>query len=52
VATPRLDLPDLSTVDEQHIGETLVRQFLQLWEGDRGMVGMPVLLRSAASNEA
>ena len=52
VATPRLDLPDLSAVDEQQIGETLVRHFLQLWEGDQGMGGMPVLLRSAASNDA
>lgn len=52
VAEPRLELPDLSVVDPEVFGETLVRHFLHLWEGDERIGGMPVLLRSAASNEA
>jgi AcrR family transcriptional regulator len=49
VAEPDLSLPDVSNIDHSRIGETLVRYFLQLWEGASGM---PVLLRSAASNAA
>lgn len=49
VAEPNLRLPDLSQVPVKRIGETLVGHFLDLWEGGSGM---PVLLRSAASNEA
>ena len=52
VATPKLQLPDLSSIDSSKMGETLVRHFLELWEGDGVGGGMPVLLRSAASNEA
>jgi AcrR family transcriptional regulator len=51
VATPDLHLPDLSGVAPESIGETLIRHFLLLWEGAEGGGGMPVLLRSAASNE-
>lgn len=49
VAEPDLRLPDLGQVAARRIGETLVGHFLDLWEGGSGM---PVLLRSAASNEA
>lgn len=51
VAEPDLDLPDLSGIDSANIGETLARHFFEQWEGDRAGRGMPVLLRSAASNE-
>jgi AcrR family transcriptional regulator len=51
VALPDLQLPDLSQADPATIGETMVRHFLEQWEGERGGGGMPVLLRSAASNE-
>lgn len=51
VAMPDLRLPDLSRVDRESIGESLVRHFLTLWEGDEAGGGLPVLLRSAASNE-
>jgi len=49
VAEPDLQLPDLAAVDPEHMGEVLVGHFLDVWEGASGM---PVLLRSAASNEA
>jgi AcrR family transcriptional regulator len=45
-----LKLPDLSTVDPSRIGEALVRHFLILWEGEQRLRGLPLLLRSAASN--
>jgi AcrR family transcriptional regulator len=51
VAMPDLRLPDLGAVARDAIGETLVRHFLELWEGEQGGGGMPVLLRSAASND-
>lgn len=47
VAEPELELPDLSRVDIERIGETLAAHFLDLWEGDGALA---VLLRSAASN--
>src|SRR5262245_5931817 len=46
-----LKLPDLSRLDRATIGENLVRHFLTLWEGDNAKGGLPILLRSAASNE-
>ncbi len=49
VAEPELGLPDLSALDPARIGESLVRHFLDLWDGASGL---PVLLRSAASNPA
>ena len=52
VAGPSLGLPDLSSLDPQKIGETLVDHFLDLWERDSSRSALPVLLRSAASNEA
>ena len=50
-ASIRLNVPQLQVVDKQAIGETLVRHFLDLWEGPASSCGMAVLLRSAASNE-
>ena len=49
VAEPDLRLPDLAGVEPGRIGEILVGHFLDLWEGGSGM---PILLRSAASNES
>jgi AcrR family transcriptional regulator len=51
VAAPDLQLPDLSQSDPETLGETLVRHFLEQWEGEAAGGGMPILLRSAASNE-
>lgn len=51
VSTPDLRLPDLSAVAGEAIGESLVRHFLELWEGEQAGAGLPILLRSAASNE-
>ncbi|HYD14489.1 MAG TPA: TetR family transcriptional regulator [Allosphingosinicella sp.] len=51
VAMPDLRLPDLGAVAPDSVGETLVRHFLLQWEGEQGGGGMPVLLRSAASND-
>jgi AcrR family transcriptional regulator len=46
-----LKLPDLSTADPSRLGETLVRHFLMLWEGENRHRGLPLMLRSAPSNE-
>jgi AcrR family transcriptional regulator len=46
-----LRLPDLKNVPEDRWGEALVRHFLAIWEGESGINGLPVALRSAASNE-
>lgn len=51
VAEPDLHLPDLAAADPSTIGETLVRHFLNQWEGANAGQGLAVLLRSAASNE-
>jgi AcrR family transcriptional regulator len=45
-----LALPDLAGVDRSEIGCVLVRHFLGIWEDADGGGGLPVLLRSAASN--
>lgn len=50
VAEPRLELPPLGDLDPKQIGDALIRRFLEIWEGEDS--GMPILLRSAASNEA
>lgn len=50
-ATIDLELPTIQTVDPSRIGETLIRRFLQVWEGSTRAGGMAVLLRSAGSNE-
>lgn len=46
-----LRLPDLSRIDRAALGESLVRHFLTLWEGETTKGGLPILLRSAASND-
>lgn len=46
-----LKLPDLGTADRSTVGETLVRHFLSLWEGENANGGLTVLCRSAASNK-
>jgi AcrR family transcriptional regulator len=51
VAMPDLQLPDPNDGDPGRVGETLVRHFLEQWEGEGSGGGMPILLRSAASNE-
>lgn len=48
----QLALPDLSGIDRAAIGAALTRHFLRIWETDGNTSGLPVLLRSAASNEA
>lgn len=51
VSMPDLRLPDLGRISTDAIGESLVRHFLDLWEGEQAGGGLPVLLRSAASND-
>lgn len=51
VATPDLQLATIDDPDPATIGESIVRHFLDIWEGEKGGGGMRVLLRSAASNE-
>jgi AcrR family transcriptional regulator len=46
-----LRLPDLSSVDRDNAGAVLVRHFISIWEGERAVPGMVVLLRSASSSE-
>jgi AcrR family transcriptional regulator len=46
-----LKLPDLAQAERPMIGLLLARHFLELWEGEGNSGGLPVLLRSAASNE-
>ena len=46
-----LRLPDISTLPRAAVGESLVRHFLALWEGDGDASALPIALRSAASNE-
>lgn len=48
----RLALPDLSEIDRSEIGKALASHFLRMWEGEGNISGLPILLRSAASNEA
>ena len=50
VAMIDLQIPDLEHADRDTIGETLVRHFLEQWEGENSRGGLPILLRSAASN--
>ena len=45
-----LRLLDLSTIEPRELGPTLVRHFLDVWEGPDSNGGMTILLRSAASN--
>lgn len=48
VARFDLNLPDLAAVDRSAIGASLARHYIDLWDGESGL---PVLLRSAASND-
>jgi AcrR family transcriptional regulator len=50
VAMPDLQMPELSA-DDPRAGEIMVRHFLEQWEGEGSGSGLPVLLRSAASND-
>jgi AcrR family transcriptional regulator len=47
-----LALPDLTSVASRKYGETLVRHFLGLWEGEAKHEALPILLRSAVTHEA
>lgn len=47
-----LHLPALSGLPPEHLGEALVRHFLDLWESDGASEALVVLLRSAVTNEA
>ena len=47
----RLELPDLSAVDRSKVGTVLASHFMRIWESDGSNSGLPILLRSAASNE-
>jgi AcrR family transcriptional regulator len=46
-----LQLPDLAAVPREKLGETLVRHWVQRWEGDLSDEVLIVLLRSAVTNE-
>jgi AcrR family transcriptional regulator len=46
-----LRLPDLSAVPADELARTLVRHFLERWEGDPADDALLVLLRSAVTNE-
>jgi len=47
-----LELPDIATIDRAQIGTALAGHFVRIWEGNDNTSGLPILLRSAASNEA
>ena len=51
VVEPDLHIPDLAAADPARVGEAIVRHFLAQWEGGAIGGGLPILLRSAASNE-
>ena len=42
-----LRFPDFATIDQTQVGRSLVRHFLDRWEGDEALV---ILLRSSATN--
>jgi AcrR family transcriptional regulator len=46
-----LQLPDLATVPREKLGETLVRHWVERWEGGLSDELLIVLLRSATTNE-
>jgi AcrR family transcriptional regulator len=46
-----LHLPDLAKVPREKLGETLVRHWVERWEGDLSDELLIVLLRSAVTNE-
>jgi AcrR family transcriptional regulator len=46
-----LHMPDLATVPRDKLGETLVRHWVEVWEGGLSDEPLIVLLRSAITNE-
>ena len=50
-ADVELHLPDLATVPRDQLGETLVRHWVERWEGGSDDELLTVLLRSAVTNE-
>ncbi len=46
-----LKLPDPKTIPPDQAGAALVAHFLNLWEGERSAIGLPILLRSSVSNQ-
>jgi AcrR family transcriptional regulator len=47
-----LHLPDLATVPREKLGETLVRHWVERWEGDLSDELLIVLFRSAITNQS
>jgi AcrR family transcriptional regulator len=46
-----LRLPDLSGTTPEQLGETLIRHFLDMWEGPSSNGSLTILMRAAASSE-
>ena len=46
-----LRLPDLAETERSQLGVTLIRHFLDLWEGPASRGSLTILLRAAATNE-
>jgi AcrR family transcriptional regulator len=46
-----LKLPDPGAIPRDRAGTAFVAHFLNLWEGERSAIGLPILLRSAVSNQ-
>ena len=46
-----LKLPDLTGISSSEFGDTLIRHFLDLWEGPSNNGSLTILLRVAASSE-
>jgi len=46
-----LKLPELTRIKSTQFGQTLVRHFLELWEGSLSNGSLIILLRASASNE-
>jgi AcrR family transcriptional regulator len=46
-----LKLPDLTRIKPTQFGQTLVRHFLELWEGSLSNGSLTILLRASASND-
>lgn len=46
-----LQLPDLTKTPSSQLGDTLIRHFLDLWEGPSSKGSLTILLRAAATNQ-
>jgi AcrR family transcriptional regulator len=46
-----LKLPDLTKIRPAQLGDTLIRHFLELWEGPASSGTLTILLRTSASDE-